>query len=47
MIVVVVESIPTPCIRSIARYNRGTLLAEATFCAGVLGGQGQKGGKPR
>jgi superoxide reductase len=29
-------------IRSIALYNRETLLAEAGFCAGVLSGQGQK-----
>jgi superoxide reductase len=30
-------------IRSIALYNRESLLAEAGFVAGVLGGQGQKG----
>jgi len=30
-------------IKSIALYNRETLLAEASFPAGVLGGQGQKG----
>jgi superoxide reductase len=30
-------------IKSIALYNRETLLAEAAFVAGVLGGQGQKG----
>lgn len=30
-------------IRSIALYNRETLLADASFCAGTLGGQGQKG----
>jgi superoxide reductase len=30
-------------IKSIALYNRETLLAEANFTAGVLGGQGQKG----
>ena len=30
-------------IKSIALYNRETLLAEANFVAGALGGQGQKG----
>ena len=30
-------------IKSIALYNRETLLAEASFPAGALGGQGQKG----
>jgi len=30
-------------IKTIALYNRETLLAEASFPAGVLGGQGQKG----
>jgi superoxide reductase len=30
-------------IKSIALYNRETLLAEAGFTAGMLGGQGQKG----
>jgi len=30
-------------IRSIALYNRETLLAEATFTSGALGGEGQKG----
>ena len=30
-------------IKSIALFNRETLLAKADFTAGVLGGQGQKG----
>ena len=30
-------------IKTIALYHRETLLAEASFPAGVLGGQGQKG----
>ncbi len=30
-------------IRNVALYNNETLLAEATFAAGTLGGQGQKG----
>ena len=30
-------------IKSISLYNRETLLAEANFTAGALGGQGQKG----
>ena len=30
-------------IKSIALFNRETLLAEANFVAGALGGQGQKG----
>ena len=30
-------------IKSVALYNRETLLAEAGFVAGTLGGQGQKG----
>jgi superoxide reductase len=34
---------PDHYIKSIALYNRETLLAEASFTAGVLGGQGQKG----
>jgi len=34
---------PDHYIRSISLYNRETLLAEANFVAGALGGQGQKG----
>ena len=34
---------PDHYIKSISLFNRETLLAEASFPAGVLGGQGQKG----
>jgi superoxide reductase len=34
---------PDHYIQSISLFNKETLLAEATFVAGALGGQGQKG----
>jgi superoxide reductase len=34
---------PDHYIKSIALYNRETLLAEASFPSGTLGGQGHKG----